>query len=292
MKNRAPESSNPVAAPRVRAGALALLAVLALFALTSGCSGSKTGRGDATAAPDAASSTARLAATDVAIAKRGDLAAGIPVSGNLEPAIDVRITAPVTEMLDRVLVREGEAVQRGQVLAHFRTASLEPSAVSAEAELKMRAADHERMKNLLKEGAVSERDVESAEAAWRAAASQHAEARNRLGDATVRAPVPGVIATRYVQAGDRVADGDPLFQLVNTRELEFEATVPSEFVQRIQVGAPVELAVTGYHAGTVTGRVARVNASADPATRQVRCTSRSRTPAGSSSAACSPRACS
>ncbi len=254
-------------APRVTV--LAAVALFAVVVLAAGCGGAKEKRGDA-AAEDALNAPARLAATDIAIATRLDLAAGIPVSGSLEPAIDVRITAPVTEMIDRVLVKEGDAVTRGQVLAHFRTASLEPSASSADAEFKMRAADRERMQNLLKEGAVSERDVESAEAAWRAAVAQRAQAHNRLADATVRATVAGVIATRFVQGGDRVADGDPLFRLVNTRELEFEATVPSEYVQSIQPGAAVELTITGYTAGTVTGRVARVNAAADPATRQVK----------------------
>ncbi len=252
-----------------RATVSAAVALFAVVVLAAGCGGAKEKKGDA-AAEDALNAPARLAATDIAIATRLDLAAGIPVSGSLEPAIDVRITAPVTEMIDRVLVKEGDAVTRGQVLARFRTASLEPSASSADAELKMRAADRERMQNLLKEGAVSERDVESAEAAWRAAAAQRAQAHNRLADATVRATVAGVIATRYVQGGDRVADGDPLFRLVNTRELEFEATVPSEYVQQIERGAAVELTITGYSAGTVTGRVARINAAADPATRQVK----------------------
>jgi multidrug efflux pump subunit AcrA (membrane-fusion protein) len=36
------------------------------------------------------------------------------------------------------------------------------------------------------------------------------------------------------------------------------------------VGAPVVLSVAGFGEGTIKGRVARVNASADPATRQVR----------------------
>jgi multidrug efflux pump subunit AcrA (membrane-fusion protein) len=37
----------------------------------------------------------------------------------------------------------------------------------------------------------------------------------------VRAPASGVISKRAVDSGDRVKDGDLLFQLVDTRELEF-----------------------------------------------------------------------
>ncbi len=56
----------------------------------------------------------------------------------------------------------------------------------------------------------------------------------------------------------------------DTRELELEATVPSEFVPQVRLGAPVQVSVTGYADGTITGKVARINATADPATRQVK----------------------
>jgi RND family efflux transporter MFP subunit len=91
-----------------------------------------------------------------------------------------------------------------------------------------------------------------------------------LDDATVRAPVAGVISRREVESGDRVKDGDLLFELVNTTELEFEASVPSEYAGSFGIGAPVALAGQGLPAEGVSGRVARINAAADAATRQVK----------------------
>jgi membrane fusion protein (multidrug efflux system) len=132
------------------------------------------------------------------------------------------------------------------------------------------SADLERMQNLLKEGAVSPRDVDKAQAALKAAQASAAAATKRLDEATVRAPVSGVIAERMVQSGDRVGDGDPLFRLVNISELEFEATVPSDDAALLRPGLPVELTVTGTGSAPVAGVVARVNATADPATRQVK----------------------
>jgi len=108
--------------------------------------------------------------------------------------------------------------------------------------------------------------------ALRAAEAAAAQATERLEQATVRAPSSGVIATRAVEAGDRVKDGDQLFRLVNTTELEFAAAVPSEYVGQVRVGSPVVVEVVGRgEAGPgLSGRVSRVNPTADPATRQVR----------------------
>jgi RND family efflux transporter MFP subunit len=125
------------------------------------------------------------------------------------------------------------------------------------------------MRNLFAEGAASKRDVETAEAAWRSTDAQNAAAAKRLADATVRAPFAGTVSRRAVQAGDRVASGDPMFTVVNTSVLEFEASVPTEYIASVKPGARVRLSVTGYTAGELGGEVARVNATADPATRQV-----------------------
>ncbi len=211
-----------------------------------------------------------LGASDVARAARADLIAGLPVSGTLKPSLSIRIAAPIAEVVEAVLVKEGEAVRQGQALARFRASALAPAALSAQAERRLAASDYERMQNLFKEGAVAQRDVENAEVTLRASEAREAEARKRLEETVVRAPVSGVISQRGVDSGDRVKDGDLLFQLVNTIELEFEATVPSEYVADVRQGAPVVLAVTGVTDPGLAGRVARVNATVDAATRQVK----------------------
>lgn len=238
--------------------------MLAAVTILAACGGVEGAPGEGAAATPAIV----LGPRDVAVTARADLVAGLPVSGTLAPAIDVRLTAPVSEVIATVLVREGQRVQRGQVLARFRTDIVRPAALSAEAQQRVAAADYERMQNLLKEGAVAERDVEVALAGLRAAEAAAAAAQQRLAEAVVRAPVTGVVTQRHVQGGDRVKDGDPLFQLVNIDELEFQASVPSEYAAQVRPGAPVALVLSGYPGG-VSGRVARVNATADPATRQL-----------------------
>jgi len=211
-----------------------------------------------------------LGSNDVAHVKRADVISGVPVSGTLQPSLVVRIASPIPEVVEQVLVKEGQAVHQGEALARFRTNAVEPAALSAEAQRRLAASDYERMQSLFKEGAVSERDVQNAEVNLRAAEASEAQAKKKLDETTVRAPAGGVISQRAVDSGDRVKDGDLLFQLVNTAELEFEATVPSEYVGDVRVGAPVALAVTGAPESGLSGRVARINATVDAATRQVK----------------------
>jgi RND family efflux transporter MFP subunit len=243
---------------------------LLLLVLVAACGTRGRAATPASAAAAETSHAAVLGPNDVAAVRAADLVAGVPVSGTLQPSVDIRIASPIPEVVEAVLVKEGQPVRQGQVLARFRATALEPAALSAEAQRSKAANDYERMQNLLKEGAVSRSDVETAEVALRAAEATEAQARKRLDEATVRAPVSGVISERHVESGDRVKDGDHLFQLVNTADLEFEATVPSEFAPRVRRGAPVTLRVTGAPDAGLGGRIARVNAAVDPATRQLK----------------------
>jgi RND family efflux transporter MFP subunit len=245
--------------------------VLAL-AVTSAAAlgGCRSQPGKAEGAAAGVHAAAVLGPNDVWTAKPSDLIAGVPVSGTLEPGMDIKINSPAPEVLEQVLVEEGQAVGKGQILARLFTEALAPAAASAQAQKHIAQADYDRMKSLFQEGAVSQRDVEVAEVALRSAEAGEALAARRLQEATIRAPVSGVIAQRLHDAGDRVKDGDQLFRLVNTRELEFEATVPSQYVADVKVGAPASLTVTGQEGTGVTARVARVNSTADAATRQVK----------------------
>lgn len=252
--------------PYIRNWTAAALALTAL-ALVSGC-----GKSERAAKADTAETLQAvvLGAGDVTAAQRIDLITGVAVSGTLAPATDIRIGAPIGDVVEEMLVKEGQRVAKGQVLMRFRTTAVRPMAVGAESRYKAARADYERMKNLLREGAVAERDLESAEAGMREAEAGWASAQKFLDEATVRSPIAGTVAERLVQAGDRPGMGDPVMRVVDTRELEFEATITATDVALVKVGSPVVLDVTGYPHAAIEGRVARVNGAADPATRQVK----------------------
>ena len=119
-------------------------------------------------------------------------------------------------------------------------------------------------------GHAQARPAEKSASRTRVLDSEHVRLPRWLADTVVRAPFAGVVAERSVKSGDRVSDGDPLFRVVNTAELEFEATVAAEHAAQLKTGTPVALMVAGIPDGAISGRISRINATADPATRQLR----------------------
>ena len=220
-----------------------------------------------------------LSASDVHEVKRGPIEAGAAVSGDLRPIEEVSIRARLEGDLVSVLVREGDRVSRGQLLARFEASeqvSDEQSAAAeraaAEGELANAQWNAEQSAELFRAGAIPERDLKSAQQAVVTARARLAAARVRstssfVVDTRVLAPTSGVVSQRLVENGERVARGAPMFTVVRNDVLELEASVPARQAEGIRVGQPVRFMAAGRGR---EGRVARVSPTIDPQSRALK----------------------
>lgn len=257
-----------------------LTVIAALAAALSTACGGKTDGAKAENAPVKIT----LGASDVGVALRTTVRSGVPVSGALEPKVDITVGAPLAEQILEMFVDEGQAVQQGQPLLRFKDEVVRAAANSARADVATQrmqvtiaAAESTRSEALLREGAVSPRDRDNVVLALNAARgrlalaeAQAASAEDRLATSTLRAPAAGVISKRFLQAGDRVDMGKPVLAIVDTRVLQLTASVPIENVGQLRLGLLVALRAAQLDSTRVTGRISRINPTADQATRQVR----------------------
>jgi RND family efflux transporter MFP subunit len=76
------------------------------------------------------------------------------------------------------------------------------------------------------------------------------------------------VSERAVNRGDVVSPGTALFTVIDPSSMRLEASVPSDDLSALRVGAQVEFTVRGYDQ-TFTGTIERIAPQADAATRQV-----------------------
>ena len=265
-------------APVMKRFGLTVAAVLAT-ALFTACGG-KT---DAAVEGNAAAKIT-IGASDVGAAIRTTVQSGVPVSGTLEPKVDITVGAPLAEQVVEMFVDEGQNVRQGQPLLRFKDEVVRAAANSARADVatqrmqvSIAVAESTRAEALLREGAIAPRDRDNTTLSLHAARgrlalaeAQAANADDRLEASLLRAPAAGVISKRYLQAGDRVDMGKPVIGIVDTHVLQLTASVPIENVGQLRLGLPVTLRPAQLDSTRVTGRISRINPTADDATRQVR----------------------
>ncbi len=258
-----------------------LAVVVAAVMLSSAC-----GPGAEPAAEPAAARTpvaVSIGPESVVTVERTELRTGPLLSGELRAAREATVRAKMSGSVLEVTVVEGQAVQRGTVIARIEARPLQDALVSsqsavrsAEQALAVAEREAERTATLVKGGALAERDLELARTSVAGAQAQLADARARLAsvrqqldDAVVTAPIGGVVSGRPVNAGDVVSPGTPLATIIDPSSMRFEASVQSESLAALKLRTPVEFQVRGYPGQVFEGRIERIAPTADPVTRQV-----------------------
>jgi membrane fusion protein (multidrug efflux system) len=232
--------------------------------------------------PAAAPAAVEVGKENLLTVKREQISTGPLISGTLAAEREATVRAEVGGSVLAVSTEEGKPVRQGQVLAKVEDqtlrdayASTQSSVKSAENALAVATREQTRTENLVKAGALPERDLETthnqvtmAQAQLASAQSQLAAARKSLDNATIKAPMTGIVSKRPVNSGDVVSSGTELFRIIDPSSMKLQAAVPSEALTDIKVGLAVQFRVRGYDQ-TFEGRIERISPTADPVTRQV-----------------------
>jgi multidrug efflux system membrane fusion protein len=204
--------------------------------------------------------------------------------GSLEPSETVVISARVAGVIERLAVTEGDTVTAGQPVAEieadrYRIAvtSAEAGVAHAEAVRADAQAASDRRERLLRSGAelVNQEEVASyraraaqADADLATAQAALERARLDLAQATVRAPVGGVIQARLAQSGSYAQVGTALVSLVRRDPLRLRVSVEADQAGLLRIGQELSFSV-GSDPAMHAARLTFVAAQADAASRLV-----------------------
>lgn len=247
--------------------------------LAAGCGGPSQSASATAAAP----AVIDIGAENLVTVESAEISVGPLVSGDLRPQREATVRAELGGSVLQVGPEEGQPVRQGTLLVRIEARREEDVLRSAQSMLRaaedsLAIAERElaRTERLVTGGALAERDLESARNAAISARAQRDDAQTRvvsarkaLGDGTVVAPIAGLVARRHVNRGDVVAPGTELYTVIDPSSMRLEASVPSEQLGQVVVGATVSFQVRGYPGQRFEGRVERISPMADTVTRQV-----------------------
>lgn len=192
----------------------------------------------------------------------------VSASGNIAAWNEVVVGAETGGLTAvQVLVDEGAWVRQGQPLIRMNDDLLraqirqqEANVAAARATLAQMEAALGRARELNARGYLAKAGLDTAVANQGTAAAQLqaaqaglAETNTRLGQATVRAPVAGLVSSRTVVQGQIVGAGTELFRIVRDGRLELNAEVPETVLSQVRAGMPATIG--SDQMGQVTGVV-------------------------------------
>ncbi|GAB4440227.1 MAG: efflux RND transporter periplasmic adaptor subunit [Rhodocyclaceae bacterium] len=190
----------------MHARAYAFAASLAVLALLAACDARKP----ATPAGAPAAGPAAMPPPEVGVIRVERATAQLTreLPGRLQAVRSAQVRARVEAIVEKRLFREGTEVRAGETLFELDARSYRATALAAQAEVRLRRIQLDRLQSLLPEKAVSQQEVDLARAQLDQAQAQLAKAQLDIENTTVPAPIAGRIGRSLVTEGALVGRGE------------------------------------------------------------------------------------
>jgi membrane fusion protein (multidrug efflux system) len=160
---------------------------------------------------------------------------------------------------------KGAVVGAGDVLARVDDRQWEVNLRRAQIEQRDALKEAQRWQALKETGAVSGSDYDAVVRRRELAQAAVAEATLNLDQCRTRAPIRGRVEERYVETGEYVPEGAPLFKLLEVDRLKALVDVPEKDIGSVRVGDRMRLEVPAGGGNTLEGEVVFAAAQADTA---------------------------
>lgn len=241
------------------------LSLVALAACAKNAGGDEEGGDEAEVTPEVVAQTAvaQVQSFPVTVTSLGLVDAA--------PGHVAELASPAQARVVHIYVATGQVVSRGQPLV-----ALDPTVFAAE----VRRTDvarvtaqqaYERARRLASAGILPRKDSETAAAALADANAAAIAARSTASQATLRSPIPGIVAAVNARLNAQADPATTLVQVIDPSGLEIHLSMPPDQAGRIQPRQPVHLSA-GRAAGGPTlgdGVVTGVGAVIDTANGSV-----------------------
>lgn len=167
----------------------------------------------------------------------------LELQGNVTTKQNVLIYPEVAGTLEKVFVKEGQKVSKGQALGRIDNGGLEQQVAQLEATTALAKTTFERQKRLWDEKIGSEIQYLQTKTNYEASKNQLAQLKKQIDKFTIRAPFSGVIDDVIKDQGTVVAPGPgaEIFRIVNLSNMFIEADIPESYITDVTIGKYVEI---------------------------------------------------
>jgi len=206
--------------------------------------------------------------------------------GSLKTPEHVTISPKKAGIINRIAVKEGDRVKRGQVLVQLDDVDARLQVERAEARLKEAEASVEtyrrilpRYQRLYESKVIPQQTLDDLllkvkvdEAKLDLAKVELEMAKQNVLDHRIVSPIEGVVNLKIASLGEHVnvAPKDEIMTVVQMDPLELEFYVPENWVGKVHPGGKIQFTVKAFSEEKFTGALQFISPTADPTTRNVK----------------------
>ena len=146
-------------------------------------------------------------------------------TGRTKSAAEVNLAFRVAGQIERVLVKEGDYVQKGQVVAIMDARDYQVQLAATQAEYEQVKADAERVMALYAEGNTTASNNDKARYGLQQITQKLTNHQNQLADTRLRSTISGYVQTKFHESGETVSAGMPVVGVFGSGDTEVEINI-------------------------------------------------------------------
>jgi len=209
--------------------------------------------------------TEKAVSVSVVTVGKTTLSRTLSLIGTITANNDVAIVSETSGRVVAIGAKVGDYKPAGSVIAQVDDELKLANFKSAEVAYEKAKKDLERYEALLKEGGISDAQVESARLNFKSAEAQYIVARRQLQDTRITTPISGIVTERRVDIGSVVSNGMVVANVVDIAKLKVKVNVAEKDVFKLKVGEEVEVTTDVYPNVKFKGVIASISDKGDEA---------------------------
>lgn len=198
---------------------------------TAAANDSTTAKNDSTATKNDEEKDGESIPVEVMTVQAGEISSFLFFGATIETEEEVDVYPQVSGIIRKIRVEEADDVKKGAVLLELDDDEYRLAANAAKVDYEQAKNEFERKKLIHEKNLISKNEFETARFTMEKAKIGYEQAALTLERCKIKAPIPGVVAERFIKLGDRILTGSKLFHLVNHSKMIATVHVPAKDAQ-------------------------------------------------------------
>lgn len=209
---------------------------------------------------------------ELATIERGIIESHVAAYANLETESDVAVYARTSDLVSKILVEEGDVVEKGELLLTLDNEEQRISLSKISSTLEKNQSEFKRQQHLKQRNLVSDKDFASAKNMYQQSELDKEKSQLDYDYTFVKAPISGTVTERLVNLGDKVKTNEQLFTLVDFTTIVARIFLPEENLSKIKVGQRAFISSQSFPDQVFEGEVKRISPVIDARSGTVKVT--------------------
>ncbi|AAN54976.1 efflux RND transporter periplasmic adaptor subunit [Shewanella oneidensis MR-1] len=195
---------------------------------------------------------------------QGNVSSFYSTTATLEAPQEANVVSRIAGLIEVINVEEGDRVKKGQSLAIIDAKRQQYDLDRSEAEVKIIEQELNRLKKMNNKEFISADSMAKLEYNLQAAIARRDLAELQVKESHVVSPIDGIIAKRYVKAGNMAKEFGDLFYIVNQDELHGIVHLPEQQLTSLRLGQEAQVFSNQQSKNAINAKVLRISPVVDP----------------------------